>query len=668
MTTDDIPTIELSSLPTGIPTGSTTLLAYDPTQTPPYFRPTMDQGVSWPAGTQGQVLTKGVGDVVLFSDIVIPAASTSKIGGVKLASGITSGDSGVTTGAQVYVALGQKMNKPADGSLGQVLTWTSTGAAYAKLPEAGEVQSGVVTVTNSVISGGSSVVMAGGMYNELLKKLDVPQGGSVGQFLQKSSTGTQWSSVAGVDFTVPHTWKAMETFDGGVSIRAGGCDSNGLGLALTAAGKPTIGLMNNGVGIPGWYSSDGCLIVTNGSSLILQSETNSYLKLDIGSGGSTSIKAYRGGVPGYTETTYLTDINVETLTKPISYTGELGNYTMGQYTQNTLPTKHAVEQYVQAAIAGGGGGEGLPAIPSDAFGPNNTAILTGYRSSGSDTLTWKGYGSTTPIDGTTYFDSINIKGSTSSERYSDDFSQLNPRAFVTKFQADMGITQNAPSPPSDSYTKTYILSCYGGSAQWRGGSSEVIVDGLLHFGALNVASRLDVKGALNGDSTASFTYSVNAAQYFRKDPTDNMNAFGNGELVTRYAVENYVTSAAGVPTPPIWSNGESVALVSTWNGSRMVIRWAGAADGDRIESMMFNNMLAQSIVCDANLTCYGATTFSYATIHGNLACEGNGSFTQQVMATTFVRNQEGPNIESFASNELVTRYVVELAIAAAIKK
>lgn len=667
MAIDDIPTIELSSLPTGIPTDSTTLLAYDPTQTPPYFRPTMDQGVSWPAGTQGQVLTKGVGDAVLFSDIVIPAASTSKIGGVKLASGITSGDSGVTTGTQVYVALGQKMNKPADGSLGQVLTWTSTGAAYAKLPEAGEVQSGVVTVTNSVISGGSSVVMAGGMYNELLKKLDAPQGGSVGQFLQKSATGTQWSSVAGVDFTVPHTWKEMETFDGGVSIRAGGSNSNGMGLALTAADKPTIGLMNNGVGIPRWAPIDGCLIVTNGSSLILQSESNSYLRLDIGSVGNTSIKAYRKvGYSSFTETTYLTDINVGTLTKPISYTGDLGNYTMGQYTQNTLPTKNAVEQYVRAAIADGGGG--LPPVPSDAFGSNNTAILTGYRSSGSDTLNWKGYGSTTPIDGTTYFDSINIKGSARSERYSDDFSQLNREAFVTKFQADMGITQNAPSPPSDSHSMNYILSCYGGSAQWRGGEDSESVGGVTYFSQLRSVGDCVVYGSLEGRSTASFTYSVNAAQYFRKDPTDNMNAFGNGELVTRYAVENYVTSAAGVPTPPIWSDGENVALVSTWNGSRMVIKWAGAAQADRIQSMAFGDVLAQSILCDTRLSCYGEGEFSSVLVLDTLRARGDAEFTQQVMATTFVRNQEGPNIESFASNELVTRYVVELAIAAAIKK
>lgn len=80
---------------------------------------------------------------------------------------------------------------PDNGSTGQMLVKTDTGYGWDDIPES--AQWGNITGQLSEQTD---------LYAELQSKLDTPSGGTTGQYLQKTASGTQWATVQGSDSKV----------------------------------------------------------------------------------------------------------------------------------------------------------------------------------------------------------------------------------------------------------------------------------------------------------------------------------------------------------------------------------------------------------------------------------------------------------------------------------
>lgn len=111
-------------------------------------------------------------------------------------------------------ALDEKIDKPSSGTVGQVLTKTATGSEWDDvnglpsggttgqvLTKASSTDGDATWQTSSVQWGNIAGTLANqtDLNNTLNSKMTTPSGGSTGQFLQKTSNGTQWANAGNVD-------------------------------------------------------------------------------------------------------------------------------------------------------------------------------------------------------------------------------------------------------------------------------------------------------------------------------------------------------------------------------------------------------------------------------------------------------------------------------------
>lgn len=89
--------------------------------------------------------------------------------------------------ATLYTVLETKLTIPGGGSAGQAIVKTSNGFGWSPIP--------VLTIDTEIDSGSSNPVANSTLYTALSSKIDYPAGGSDGQVLTQSSGGVMWSSI-----------------------------------------------------------------------------------------------------------------------------------------------------------------------------------------------------------------------------------------------------------------------------------------------------------------------------------------------------------------------------------------------------------------------------------------------------------------------------------------